>query len=1084
MIRNRVLVGVLLVLLPLGVSLAQPAQVGEFRAPQASGPLLGQQGAQDLLADIDWNEVISELDAGFEQEPPLTLDPADVVWYFKAGNWIVCKPLVDASGSVYFGSGDGNFYAVDASGSELWRFEVGSPILADAIFDNQNRIIFGAVDGALYCLDKEGGLVFSYATGGPILSTASIDLEGNIYFGSDDFYLYKLSSAGSLMARFETGGWVDSRPTFLSDGRLAFSSYDGVVYVLDQSLNELSRYETDTWLTRAFSVGNDDTIYAGGIDGSLYAVNPSGALNWRFDTEDAIFSSPLVAGTKVFFGSNAGVLFCVDAALGTEKWRFTIPAIEIISGAPTLGPDDKIYFSTSDHKAYGLRQDSIRQWSFDTGVEIDGTALTGKPILGGITMTDDGVAYFGNCGGVLFAVDTGGRSMSAPACEPIGDSCVQASSPLRHSWGPAVIGRRGLVRGRRLPVSEPNAVDMALKMMCMSRKSLDRPTEVYYRPYPYIEKCVLGITEDILNDAFAGPPFAKDLTDQMLFADQEPQEYVLTAASPLGPSILPVHYDHFLSDTPLQDAIAEIYSSHSQSLTQPQRDELAAQAGHLSLELRKAMAMILFAMNDASAKLDSAFAAVTPNMRSQICSNVLNAYALCYYNGSFLSGVFDEWLDHVDFEQLLNAGATLLSGLRRAEDYFASVYDSSMDEILFRFDTPIGFVMVGGAADNLFNSTTNGVRERNALLVDIGGNDFYGGRTAGAAGDDTPISVSIDLTGDDTYDSTSDGCQGWGLFGIGVLIDAFGDDTYIAQNHCQGASTFGIGVLQDISGNDIFLGKEMSQGAAACGVAVLSNESGNDIYFSPEYSQGFGFTFGSGVLRDREGDDYYFIGGTDVDFREGTAGQERYVCMGQGFGFGPRRDQEGWQGAGGIGILTDGAGNDYYLGDYFAQGSSYWFSTGILDDKSGNDTYVARRYSTGAGIHNSVGILVDEAGDDEYWGWGVGIGHGLDASVGIVVDVMGDDYYSARGWYMMGHGGDGLGILIDNGGNDVYSQRDGTCLGYAAGYDHGLRRPLGIFIDADGIDAYTTKGNNRCWVADETGVGIDMTSGDTGCLMP
>ncbi|HUT03008.1 MAG TPA: PQQ-binding-like beta-propeller repeat protein [bacterium] len=1086
MCRNRVLIGMFFVLLPLVVSLAQPAQVGEFRATQASGPLLVQQSAQDILADIDWNEVISELDAGFEQEPPLTLDPADVLWYFKAGNWIACKPLVDADGSVYFGSGDGNFYALDSSGNETWRYNVGAPIVADPTFDNQDRIIFGALDGALYCLNKDGTFVFSYWTEGPIFSTASVDLEGNIYFGSDDFYVYKLDSSGEILGRFKTGGWVDSRPTFLSDGRLSFSSYDGVVYVVDQGLNELARYETDTWLTRAFSVGNDDTIYAGGMDGVLYAVDPSGALKWEFDTGRAIFSSPVVVDTGVFFGSNGGVFYSVDVVSGNQRWRYSISSIEIISSPPALGPDSAVYFGVSNHKVYGLSLASEPPWSFDTGVEIDGTALTGKPILGGITMTDDGVAYFGNCGGVLFAVDTNMRRTSFPDRHSL-DACAFGASPARLERltdSPVHFDGVEMKRGRRLPSAEPNAVDMALKTMCMSRKSLDRPTEGYYGPYPYIEKCVLSITEEVLDDAFAGPPFAKELTDQIMFADQELQEYVLTAASPLGPTVLPANYDHFLSDTPLQDAIVQIYSRNHETLSPSQRDELAAQAGHLSLELRKAMAMVLFAMNDASARLDSAFAGVTPNMRSQIYTNVLNAYALCYYNGSFLSGVFDEWLDHVDFEQLLNAGATLLSGVRRAEDFFGSVYDSSTEPILFRFDTPIGFVMVGGAGENLFDSTTNGVRERNALLVDIGGNDVYYGRTAGAAGDDTPISVSIDLSGDDTYESASDGCQGWGLFGIGVLIDAFGDDTYIAQNHCQGASTFGIGVLQDMYGDDIFLGKEMSQGAAACGIGLLSNESGNDIYFSPEYSQGFGFTFGSGVLRDREGDDYYFIGGTDVDFREGTAGQERYVCMGQGFGFGPRRDEEGWQGAGGIGILTDGAGNDYYLGDYFAQGSSYWFSTGILDDKAGDDVYVARRYSIGAGIHNSVGILVDEAGNDEYWSWIVGIGHGLDASVGIVVDVMGDDYYSAKGWYAMGHGGDGVGVLLDNAGNDLYSQIDVACLGYAGPYDRGLRRPLGIFIDADGEDAYTTKGNNRCWVADETGVGIDMSGGDTGCLMP
>lgn len=1093
MSRRCLFAGLICLLLGCGLSFGEPVQCARhLTSPGEIGTSELAPNTENLVADIDWDEIIAELEAGFEQEPPVTIDPNDVLWFFRASNWIVCTPLVGADGSVYFGSGDGNFYALSPSGAESWRYRIGAPIVADPIFDNQERIIFGALDGALHCLNKDGSPVFNYWTGGPIFSAASVDPVGNIYFGSNDFYLYKLSPAGELLDQFATGGWIDSKPTFLADGRLCFSSYDGVIYVVDQDLNELARYETDTWLTRAFSVGADDTIYAGGIDGSLFAVSPSGSLKWRFDAGRAIFSSPVLTAKSVFFGSDAGRFFSVDLATGTENWRFNISSIEIISGPPRLGKDGVLYFGTSDHKVYGLQQDSMRTWSFDTGVQIGDVALTGKPILGGIALTDDGAAYFGNCGGILFAVDAERRRGAVIDDTPIAFEAMDGVDGMgalgrRHGGAcdPPIAFEQAVAGcGRRLPASEPNAVDMALKTMCMDRESLHRPTEGYYRPYPYIEKCVLDITEEVLNDAFSGPPFAKELTDRIVFEDQQLQEFVLTAASPLGPLVLPANYNHFLSDTPLQDAIVQVYATNHMTLSPAQRDELAAQASNLSLELRQAMAMILFAMDDASKNIEQAFRNVSPAVRNQICSSVLNSYPLCFYTGVFLSTVFDEWIEGVDFEQLLTGATTLLSGMKRAEDFLANVHDASTDDILFQFDTPIGFVMVGGAGNNIYDKNTNGVRERNALLVDIGGNDLYEGRTAGSAGDNTPISVCIDLSGDDTYQSSSTGCQGWGLFGIGVLVDVFGDDLYIATDHCQGASTFGIGILQDVFGDDVFLGRMMAQGAAACGIAILNNEAGNDIYFSPEYSQGFGFTFGSGVLRDREGDDYYFIGGVDVDFREPGPGNERYVCMGQGFGFGPRRDEENWQGAGGIGILTDGAGDDYYLGDYFAQGSSYWFSTGILDDKAGDDVYVARRYSTGAGIHNSVGILVDEAGNDEYWGWGVGMGHGLDASVGILVDVMGDDLYSAQGWYMMGHGGDGVGVLLDNAGNDTYSQQDNTSLGYGGPYMGSPRRPLGIFVDANGTDAYTTKGNDRFWVSDETGVGIDMTGGDTGCLMP
>ena len=564
--------------------------------------------------------------------------------------------------------------------------------------------------------------------------------------------------------------------------------------------------------------------------------------------------------------------------------------------------------------------------------------------------------------------------------------------------------------------------------------------------------------------------------------DDELQDYLLTAAGPLGSTVLPADYDHPLSNSPLYDAIVAIYDRNGDLLSTAEQAKLTQQCGNLSQELRQAMALILYAMDEASVNLAEAFSDFSPGIKSAV-RRELGTYPLHYYNSEFLSDVFDEW-EKTDQAELLNGATKFLSAITKAEAYFAIAPDSSLDEILFEFDTPIGFVMVGGALGNTYDSNTNGVRETNALLIDIGGDDRYEGRTCGASDEDTPLSVSIDLAGNDVYESSKFGCQGWGMFGIGVLVDVFGDDTYIAGDHAQGASTCGIGILRDVYGNDVHIGEMMVQGASACGVGLLDDESGDDVYYSPKYAQGFGFTFGSGVLRDVEGDDFYFVGGFEVDFRENQEGKERYVCMGQGFGYGPRRDNENWQGAGGIGVLSDGSGNDYYLGDYFCQGSSYWFATGILDDKAGDDVYVARRYSTGAGIHNSVGVLVDESGNDEYWNWGVGIGHGLDASVGIVVDVEGNDHYSANGWYTMGHGGDGLGVLLDNAGNDMYSILSSGGLGCGAPYMGNYRVPLGIFIDANGTDSYTREHNEAFWTKDETGVAIDMTGGDTGCLMP
>ena len=48
-------------------------------------------------------------------------------------------------------------------------------------------------------------------------------------------------------------------------------------------------------------------------DGSVYALDASdGKLVDRYDTEKAIFSSPVVDGDRVYFGNNAGRFFCLN----------------------------------------------------------------------------------------------------------------------------------------------------------------------------------------------------------------------------------------------------------------------------------------------------------------------------------------------------------------------------------------------------------------------------------------------------------------------------------------------------------------------------------------------------------------------------------------------------------------------------------------------------------------------------------------------------------------------------------------------------------------------------------------------------
>jgi hypothetical protein len=220
-------------------------------------------------------------------------------------------------------------------------------------------------------------------------------------------------------------------------------------------------------------------------------------------------------------------------------------------------------------------------------------------------------------------------------------------------------------------------------------------------------------------------------------------------------------------------------------------------------------------------------------------------------------------------------------------------------------------------------------------------------------------------------------------------------------------------------------------------------------------------------LCDLEGNDKYASGKKTPDHRE----TDMNVSLSQGFAFGMRN-----MAAGGVAVLADREGIDFYQCQYFGQGASYWMGVGILYDENGQDNYAARRYAQGTGIHFSFGILVDAGGDDHTYSWGVSQGCGHDYGIGILLDETGDDIHVAD-WLSMGASeANGVGIFIDNSGDDGYDTNSGMAVG---GFSESRRAGgLGLFMDAGGNDRYSTKGSdNSVWGDNRWSLGIDEENG-------
>lgn len=128
----------------------------------------------------------------------------------------------------------------------------------------------------------------------------------------------------------------------------------------------------EIWRFRVFSQVEssptvvDDTVFAGSA-GDFYAVDAAdGTEQWKFDNwGGAVYSSPTVADSTVYIGSVDENLWALDAANGTEKWRF--PTESYIWSSPTV-TGGTVFVGSEDNTLYAVDSNSGEElWTFDTG---------------------------------------------------------------------------------------------------------------------------------------------------------------------------------------------------------------------------------------------------------------------------------------------------------------------------------------------------------------------------------------------------------------------------------------------------------------------------------------------------------------------------------------------------------------------------------------------------------------------------------------------------------------------------------------------------------------------------------------------
>jgi len=318
------------------------------------------------------------------------------------------NPPVVIGDTIYFGSDDGNFYALDVeSGYMRWVFKSGAEINSIPYAD-KDQVYFGSKDGKVYALSRETGQeVWNFQTRSQINSQVQRYGDHIIFVGDADA-VYFLSPDGEEQFRLDNPGWYHY--TFLmADDVMYFGTGPRVELVGPYDINKkeflwfLPLNEIDaTWYS--FSATRGNLLFFGTVDiyGGIYlgyhAYNRhTGELVWRQYREGKM------------------------NALGIdEQWDFFIRNVEILDFmAPTVWKD-LVIFTGGDcaARAFNANSGDLR-WErvFDTPISSAPTLAAGRVyfgLIGNSYIPPQLVCVSARDGRILWQMETEGSILSAP----------------------------------------------------------------------------------------------------------------------------------------------------------------------------------------------------------------------------------------------------------------------------------------------------------------------------------------------------------------------------------------------------------------------------------------------------------------------------------------------------------------------------------------------------------------------------------------------------------------------------------------------------------------------------------------------
>jgi len=348
-------------------------------------------------------------------------------WKFETKGRVVSSPAV-AGGVVYFNSYDGYFYAVEAASGQLkWKFQTegerrftakhlhGSQPAEESMPDPwdcylsspvvwSGVVYFGSGDGNIYAVNAATGALNWKVKTGDVVHASPAIADGTLYVGSWDSYFYALdATTGKGKWRFKTGDDPDihnqvgiQSSAAVVDGTVYFGCRDSHFYALDAATGQKKwDFPNDgSWVITSPAVKDGKVYFATSDSGLFYELDgKSGKVLFQLKFQGwPTFASPTIAGNMVYVGSTAGKLMAIDLAKQSVAWTFETEAAKQKKpglSTPEGSPDYAAAFASTFY------DDMIVGYTKLLGVG----AILSSPVV------VEKVVYVGSADGNLYALE-------------------------------------------------------------------------------------------------------------------------------------------------------------------------------------------------------------------------------------------------------------------------------------------------------------------------------------------------------------------------------------------------------------------------------------------------------------------------------------------------------------------------------------------------------------------------------------------------------------------------------------------------------------------------------------------------------